>query len=149
VAIDLGASRANFETDLARRSKRPVLYAPKRVRNAVSQIRGYLRGERRSFQVKIDWSIIETQFKRRALAAVLSIPYGQTRSYKQVAAQIGRPRAIRAVGQANATNPLPLVIPCHRVIGADGDLRGYGGAGGIAAKAWLLEMEASRAPHPG
>jgi O-6-methylguanine DNA methyltransferase len=146
IAIDLGASRADFEADLAQRFRRPVHYAPDRIRNAASQIRDYLRGERRSFQVSIDWSVIHTSFQRRALAAVLSIPYGQTRSYKQIAAQIGRPRAIRAVGRANATNPLPLVVPCHRVIGADGDLRGYGGAGGIATKAWLLDMEASRAP---
>ena len=147
VAIDLGASRADFETRLARCTRRPILYAPNRVRNAASQIRGYLQGNRLSFQLKIDWSVMKTSFQRRAMAAVLSIPYGQTRSYKQIASKIGRPPAVRAVGRANAANPLPLVIPCHRVIGADGDLRGYGGAGGIATKAWLLDMEASNLPH--
>jgi O-6-methylguanine DNA methyltransferase len=145
VAIEIGASRADFETWLSHRTRRPVRFSPGRVRAAASQIREYLEGARRSFRVRIDWSEIHTPFQRRALSAVLSIPYGQTRSYKQIAAQIGQPRAIRAVGRANATNPLPLVIPCHRVIGADGDLRGYGGAGGIKTKAWLLGMEASRA----
>jgi O-6-methylguanine DNA methyltransferase len=148
VAIDLGASRTKFETSLARRIGRPVRYAPDQVRNVAWQIRDYLRGQRRSFQIRIDWSMLRTSFQRRALTAVLSIPYGQTRSYKQIAAQIGRQRAVRAVGRANAANPLPLVIPCHRVVGADGDLRGYGGAGGIRTKAWLLRMEASHARSP-
>jgi len=149
VAIDLGSSRASFETVIAQRTGRPVRYAPSRVRSATSQIRQYLRGRRRSFRVMIDWSMIRTSFRRRALAAVLSIPYGQTRSYKQIAAQLGRPRAMRAVGRANAANPLPIVIPCHRVIGADGDLRGYDGAGGTATKAWLLNLEASQGrPRP-
>ena len=148
IAIDLSASRADFGTGISRLTRRPVRYAPDRVRNAASQIRDYLRGQRRSFQLRIDWSVIHTPFQRRALAAVFSIPYGQTRSYKQIAAQIGRPRAIRAVGRANATNPLPLVIPCHRVIGADGSLRGYGAAGGVATKAWLLALESSHA-RPG
>jgi O-6-methylguanine DNA methyltransferase len=148
IALDLGARRDEFEAALARRTKRTVVYSPEQLRDAAVQIREYLRGRRRSFQVRIDWSAIRTSFQRRALGAVLSIPYGQTRSYKQIAAQIGRPRSIRAVGRANATNPLPLIIPCHRVIGADGSLRGYGAAGGLATKAWLLNMEASRARQP-
>jgi methylated-DNA-[protein]-cysteine S-methyltransferase len=145
IAVDLNATRADFEAALLRPTGRAIRFSPGWVANAAAQIREYLRGERSCFRIKIDWSAIRTPFQRRALAAVLSIPYGQTRSYKQIAAQIRRPRAVRAVGRANATNPLPLVIPCHRVIGSDGNLRGYGAAGGIAAKAWLLKMEASHA----
>ncbi len=75
------------------------------------------------------------------MQAVYAIPYGETRTYAEIAAQIGRPKAYRAVGRANATNPMPLVIPCHRVIGTDGKLHGYGGGNGLPTKEWLLKME--------
>jgi methylated-DNA-[protein]-cysteine S-methyltransferase len=71
----------------------------------------------------------------------MGIHYGETSAYGEIAVAIGRPGTARAVGQANATNPIPFVIPCHRLVGADGSLRGYGGAGGIKTKRWLLEME--------
>src|SRR5574341_385207 len=105
------------------------------------QIKEYLEGKRHAFDIRIDWSVLSSDFQRAALRAVFSIPYGETRTYAEVAVQIGRPRAPRAVGRANATNPMPLVIPCHRVIGTDGELHGYGGAGGLKTKAWLLKME--------
>jgi methylated-DNA-[protein]-cysteine S-methyltransferase len=73
----------------------------------------------------------------------LSIPHGETRSYAQQASRLGKPRAVRAVGAANGQNPLPIVIPCHRVIGSDGSLTGFGG--GLEAKRWLLEHEAPQA----
>ena len=82
-----------------------------------------------------------TEFQKKVLKAVCAIPYGETRTYGQIAAQIRFQSASRAVGRANATNPIPLVIPCHRVIGADGNLRGYGAGDGIATKAWLLALE--------
>ena len=69
------------------------------------------------------------------------IPYGGVTTYSHLASGIGRPTAVRAVGRANATNPMPLVVPCHRVIGADGSLRGYGAPGGLETKAWLLALE--------
>jgi O-6-methylguanine DNA methyltransferase len=72
---------------------------------------------------------------------VYAIPYGEVLTYADIAAQIGHPHASRAVGRANATNPMPLVIPCHRVIGRDGKLHGYGGRGGLQTKEWLLRME--------
>ncbi|TES90066.1 MAG: MGMT family protein, partial [Anaerolineales bacterium] len=78
---------------------------------------------------------------KKVRQTVMGIPYGQTATYTAIAARIGRPGAARAVGRANATNPIPFVIPCHRVVGADGDLRGYGGAGGIETKKWLLKLE--------
>jgi methylated-DNA-[protein]-cysteine S-methyltransferase len=145
VAVEFGVSRANFERLLSRRTGLQICHAPRRVHAAAGQIREYLIGKRRLFRIKIDWSTMASAFQRAALEAVLAIPYGQTRTYAQIAREIGYPRAPRAVGRANATNPMPLVIPCHRVIGADGSLRGYGGAGGLRTKAWLLKMEASHA----
>jgi methylated-DNA-[protein]-cysteine S-methyltransferase len=75
------------------------------------------------------------------LKLVYAIPRGETRTYSEIAHQLRRPRAARAVGRANATNPMPIVIPCHRVIGTDGKLHGYGGGEGLKTKAWLLQLE--------
>ncbi len=105
---------------------------------AERQLRDYLAGELESFDLPIDWSLM-TPFQEQALRATYAIPYGETRSYGEIAAQIDKPGAARAVGRAEATNPIPLVIPCHRVIGADGSLHGYGG--GLETKAWLLKLE--------
>jgi len=81
------------------------------------------------------------QFQQLVLHATFEIPYGETRTYKEIAGHIGRPRAARAVGRAEATNPMPLILPCHRVIGMDGKLHGYGMAEGLKTKAWLLKLE--------
>jgi methylated-DNA-[protein]-cysteine S-methyltransferase len=104
------------------------------------EILEYLRGKRREFTFPIDWESLRP-FQRKALKAVFKIPYGQIRTYAEIAAKIGHPNASRAMGRANATNPMPLVIPCHRVIGTDGKLHGYGGGNGLPTKAWLLKME--------
>jgi methylated-DNA-[protein]-cysteine S-methyltransferase len=104
------------------------------------QLREYFEGKRREFTFPIHWSIFRP-FQREALQAVFRIPYGETRTYSEIAAEIRRPRAYRAVGRANATNPMPIVIPCHRLIGTDGKLRGYGGGEGLKTKEWLLKME--------
>jgi len=85
-----------------------------------------------------------TPFQQQVWRALRDIPYGETRSYAQVAAALGRPAAVRAVGRANGSNPLPIVVPCHRVIGSDGTLTGYGG--GLAAKRWLLDLERRNRP---
>jgi methylated-DNA-[protein]-cysteine S-methyltransferase len=101
------------------------------------QLEAYFDGSLRSFEIELAPG--GTTFQRRIWNALIGIPYGETRSYGQVAESIGASRAVRAVGRANATNPIPIVIPCHRVIGSDGTLTGYGG--GLDAKRWLLDLE--------
>jgi methylated-DNA-[protein]-cysteine S-methyltransferase len=108
--------------------------------DARRQICEYLAGERQKFDLAIDWSAV-TPFQRQALQIVFAIPYGAVMTYGEIARQLGRSHAARAVGRANATNPMPLVIPCHRVVGTDGELHGYGGRGGLQTKARLLQME--------
>ena len=104
---------------------------------AARQLAEYFGGRRRDFDLPL--APAGTPFQREVWAALRTIPYGQTRSYKDIAAAVGRPRACRAVGMANNRNPLPIVIPCHRVIGASGALTGY--AGGVDVKRRLLEIE--------
>ena len=104
------------------------------------EIAEYLRKEREIFSIPIDWGDY-TPFQRAVLEETLAIPYGRTRSYGEVAAAIGKPKASRAVGQAQKRNQVPLVIPCHRVIGSDGSLTGYGGPDNIDLKARLLAFE--------
>jgi len=107
-----------------------------------SQLRQYLSGQRRAFQQPLDLSQV-TPFQRSVLERTMGIPYGETRTYAWLAAQVGRPRAARAVGQVMASNPVPIIIPCHRVVGSAGDLRGYGG--GLGMKERLLALERGRA----
>ena len=106
----------------------------------LQEVSAYLQGDRQHFSTPIDWTGM-TPFQVKVRQAVIDIPYGRTAAYGQVAANLGKPDAARAVGRANATNPIPLVIPCHRLVGADGSLRGYGGAGGVKTKQWLLDLE--------
>lgn len=105
--------------------------------DAVRQIEEYFAGARQAFDLPLDAT--GTPFQRRVHVALRHIPYGETRSYSDIAAAIGRPRAVRAVGAANARNPLPIVVPCHRVIGKGGALTGFGG--GLPAKRHLLALE--------
>jgi methylated-DNA-[protein]-cysteine S-methyltransferase len=102
-----------------------------------TQLAEYSAGERRSFAFPL--APRGTEFERRVWQALTEIPYGETRSYAEIARAIGRPAACRAVGRANGRNPIALVIPCHRVIGSDGSLTGYGG--GLELKRFLLDLE--------
>jgi len=104
------------------------------------RLRRYLRGETISFDDKLDLTHA-TPFRRAVWEMTRSIPYGETQSYGWIAEQIGKPKALRAVGQALARNPLPIVVPCHRVVGKDGSVRGYGR--GLEMRKRLLEIEAS------
>ena len=105
--------------------------------DAVDQLQAYFGGERTDFDLEL--GLAGSQFQRRVWQALLTIPYGETRSYGEVAEQIGASGAARAVGLANGRNPIAIIVPCHRVIGASGSLTGYGG--GIDRKRSLLEME--------
>lgn len=109
-----------------------------------SQLSEYFDGKRRNFD--LDLAPSGTEFQLAVLAALQTIPFGETRTYTDIARQIGRPAAVRAVGAANGRNPLPIVIPCHRVIGADGSLTGFGG--GLDTKRYLLELEGIKMHHP-
>lgn len=107
---------------------------------AIAQLKAYFQGTGKTFDVTIDWQRF-TPFQEAVLRQTLAIPYGQVKTYAQIACAIGKPRAARAVGQVEAHNPLPILIPCHRVIGSDGSLHGYGAPGGLLTKARLLELE--------
>jgi len=104
------------------------------------QLGEYFAGERRQFE--LDLAPGGTPFQLSVLDELLKIPYGETCSYRDIACAIGNPKAVRAVGGANGSNPIPIVIPCHRVIGSNGSLTGFGG--GLPSKRFLLELELSR-----
>ena len=140
VAVEWAKNLLDFHEYLAKRFKRPVEPNPEKASIALQQLDEYLRGERRNFSVPVDWSVLRP-FQRQVLQIVFTIPYGQTRTYGDIAEELGNKNKARAVGRANATNPMPLVIPCHRVIGSDDKLHGYGGGEGLPTKEWLLKME--------
>ncbi|EKF25711.1 methylated-DNA-[]-cysteine S-methyltransferase family protein [Mycolicibacterium hassiacum DSM 44199] len=108
--------------------------------DVVDQLDAYFAGDLKEFDVALD--LVGTAFQRKVWAALLTIPYGETRSYGEIARQIGSPGASRAVGLANGHNPVAIIVPCHRVIGANGGLTGYGG--GLERKRMLLDMEKGR-----
>ena len=107
--------------------------------DAANQIRAYFAGELREFELPL--AVRGTAFQREVWAAVYAVPYGSTATYSEIAAAVGRPDACRAVGAANGRNPLPVIVPCHRIIGAGGGLTGYGG--GLDRKRSLLDLEAA------
>lgn len=112
------------------------------LQEAATQLTEYFAGTRTVFDLPLDFT--GSDFNRRVWKALLEIPYGETRTYGQIARQIGAPTASRAVGAANGRNPISIIAPCHRVIGANGKLTGF--AGGLAAKTYLLQLEAAGAP---
>jgi methylated-DNA-[protein]-cysteine S-methyltransferase len=103
----------------------------------IRQLQAYFRGALKEFHLPL--AMEGTEFQLRVWNALRGIPYGETISYAQLAARIGNPKAVRAVGSANGSNPIPIIVPCHRVIGSDGSLTGFGG--GLTAKKKLLELE--------
>ena len=141
VANDRGLAAVLWENDDPKRvrlsplhedSKHPVLLKAER------QLQDYFAGKREKFSLKLDFT--GTDFQKKVWEALLTIPFGETRSYAQIAEQIGNPNAVRAVGAANGKNPISIIAPCHRVIGSNGKLTGF--AGGMEAKALLLKLEA-------
>lgn len=136
-AIEFHASRHPVRRRVEwREGQHPLLEA------ALRQLREYFDGRRRRFELPL--APVGTEFQRRVWFALGEIPYGATQSYSQLAVRLGRPTATRAVGAANGRNPLPIVLPCHRVIGANGSLTGFGG--GLPTKRYLLRLEGAL-PH--
>ncbi len=147
-ATDRGLVRVAFECEgldrvleaLAARLGARILAAPDRLQGAASQLEAYFAGTLRHFDIPLDLRLA-SGFRLSVLGHLAEIGYGRTESYTQVAAATGSPRAVRAVGTACATNPLPVVVPCHRVLRSDGALGGY--LGGLEAKRNLLALEAA------
>lgn len=134
-----GLTLIGFPKGSMRREPEPDwIFNEKPLAEACRQLREYFAGDRRQFDLPLKLS--GTDFQVSVLRALQEIPYGETVSYGEIAKRIGRPRAVRAVGAANGRNPLPIVVPCHRVIGSTGDLTGFGG--GLDTKEALLRLEA-------
>ncbi|KRE35900.1 cysteine methyltransferase [Janibacter sp. Soil728] len=151
VATEQGAVRLAFEeeghdavlADLAERVSPRILRAPRRLDETARRIEDYLGGRSRSLDVPIDLRLL-AGYRREVVEALPRIAYGHTATYTEMAGMTGRPRAVRAVGSACANNPVPLLLPCHRVVRSDGSAGGY--RGGLQAKRWLLGLEAAGAP---
>ena len=145
-ATETGVVRLAYEREdhdqvlqaLALKVSPRVLHAPGRLDDAARQLEGYFTGRRRAFDVPLDLRL-SAGFRRQVLDHLRTIAYGRTESYSSVARATGRAQAVRAVGSACATNPVPLLVPCHRVLRSDGTLGGY--VGGLGAKQALLELE--------
>ncbi|MDP3387419.1 MAG: methylated-DNA--[protein]-cysteine S-methyltransferase [Eubacteriales bacterium] len=131
-ASDRGLTKISFKEKIEGKQK-----SNEHVDAAAEQLMAFFMGERQEFMLTYD--IIGTDFRMKVWNELQKIPYGSTISYKELAFRVGNPKAVRAVGGANNKNPLGIVIPCHRVIGADGSLVGY--AEGIDKKKWLLDLE--------
>jgi methylated-DNA-[protein]-cysteine S-methyltransferase len=144
IVINFGVTEEEFITQIEKQFDAPVYFAPDETRAALEQIRAYLDGQRTDFNLPIDISIL-TDFQQQVLSATQQIPRGRVATYMDIARKIGKPKAVRAVGQALGHNPIPIVIPCHRVIASNGSLGGYSGGGGLATKAKLLQLEGARA----
>jgi methylated-DNA-[protein]-cysteine S-methyltransferase len=115
-------------------------------KEALNQIMEFLQGKIKVFSLNLDWTNI-TAFQKKVLQAALTVPFGEIRTYGQLANSIGQAQASRAVGAALGRNPMPIVIPCHRIIAASGHLTGFSAADGLQTKQWLLELEGHSIVH--
>jgi len=148
-ATDQGLIRVAYQLEnhdqvlqtLSERVSPRILHAPRRLDQVARQLAEYFAGERRDFVLPLDFQLARG-FRREVLTRLVMIDYGRTETYSEVAAATGHPRAVRAVGTACATNPLPVIVPCHRVLRSDGTLGGY--VGGLHTKVALLSLEAGR-----
>ncbi len=139
----LDGDEATILEDVAARLSPRVLLAPRRCDQPRRELDEYFAGRRREFEVALDMRLT-TQFTRRVLTAAVEIPYGSVSTYRQVATVAGSPRGSRAAGNALGANPIPIVIPCHRVLHSTGGLGGY--TGGLQRKRTLLAIEGGQAP---
>lgn len=144
-AVSFGGREADFAAQIARRTGRKPIRSGDHTAEACRQLQAYLEGRRRTFTVDVDLRHV-TPFQRQVLTETQAVPRGQVATYGQIARRIGRPRAARAIGQALGDNPVPIVVPCHRVLAADGSLGGYSGRGGIRTKRRLLQLEGATLP---
>lgn len=133
-ALDAGLDWIRRKMDFASVSEDAAVES---LRQAADELGRYFAGERVEFRCPLD--LHGTPFQLKVWNALIGIPYGETRSYAEIAREIGHPSAVRAVGTANGANPIAIIVPCHRVIGSNGALTGYGG--GLPTKAWLLALE--------
>jgi len=131
-------SEAEFQSLLRKRFQKEATRDDRKLKIVINELSGYFNGCRVAFNSQLDLSI-GTEFQRRVWEKVSEIPYGESRSYKWIADEIGHPHAVRAVGNAVGKNPVPPIVPCHRVIRSDGKLGGF--SSGIALKKWLLKLE--------
>ncbi|MDD5371560.1 MAG: methylated-DNA--[protein]-cysteine S-methyltransferase [Anaerolineaceae bacterium] len=138
--LSMLADPSGFEEEYGPRQGPDNAPAAQLAWEATRQIDAYLTGQRRRFDLPVDWGEMRN-FQRRVLEVTAGIPFGQTLTYAAVARRIGQPDATRAVGAALGANPVAIVIPCHRVVGSDRTLHGFGAPGGVKTKAWLLSME--------
>ena len=138
LAFPSGAEDAVLE-DLAARVSPRVLEAPERLDPVRRELDEYFEGSRLKFDLPLDWSLTRAPFTRRVLEETARVPRGRTSTYSEVAERAGSPRAVRAAGNALAGNPIPIVVPCHRILRTGGGLGGYGG--GLDRKRFLLELE--------
>jgi methylated-DNA-[protein]-cysteine S-methyltransferase len=140
--VRLAFPEENVDSVLERISQRVsprIVEAPGRLQEARRELDEYFAGRRHSFELALDWSLVGGPFGRKVLRVTSEIPYGGVLSYREVAADAGSPRGSRAAGNALGSNPMPIVVPCHRVLHSGGGLGGYGG--GVERKRWLLELE--------
>lgn len=138
----------SFPEGARRRDPEPAwIYNERQFAEACAQLEAYFAGTLQDFDLELRPG--GTAFQLRVLEELQKIPYGTTASYSDIARRIGRPKAVRAVGAANARNPIPIIIPCHRVIGARGDLTGFGGGLPVKEALLRLELEHSQFPHVG
>lgn len=136
-AVDFFKTEKAFLKELKKRFTGKIVKDDRKNRKTIDQLRRYLNGELRRFDCKLD--LEGTPFQKKVWSALAKIPYGQTRSYRDIAKAIGHPKAFRAVGNANGQNSIPLIVPCHRVIESSGGLGGFGH--GIKVKKRLLDLE--------
>jgi len=139
-AVAFGGDEAAFRHEVARRTRLRTVRSADQTATARRQLGEYLKGRRTSFTLEVDLRHV-TAFQRSVLQAASAVPRGQVVTYGQIGQRIGRPRAARAIGQALGSNPIPIVVPCHRVLASDGSLGGYSGRGGIRTKRRLLLLE--------
>jgi len=136
-AVDFFTSEKAFLKELGERFSGEIVRDDRKNKVALSQLSKFLQGKLKRFDCPLD--LKGTPFEKKVWSRLARIPYGETRSYKDIAEAIGHPKAFRAVGNANGSNPLPLILPCHRVIESNGGLGGYGH--GLKVKKQLLELE--------